>query len=68
MVHSVYRVFSLESSVVKKRNKLDKLYKSPLTLWTSAISRVTKQASGKCVMHNLADLNLNLHALLARLV
>ena len=35
-------------------NKLDKLYKSPLTLWTSAISRFTKHASGKCEMHNLA--------------
>ena len=35
-------------------NKLDKLYKSPLTLWTSVISRFTKHASGKCEMHNLA--------------
>ena len=52
----------------RNTNKLDKLYKSPLTLWTSAISRVTKQASGKCEMHNLADLNLNSHAILARLV
>ena len=35
-------------------NKLEKLYKSPLTLWTSAISRFTKHASGKCEMHNFA--------------
>ena len=35
-------------------NKLDKMYKSPLTLWTSAISRFTKHASGKCKMHNFA--------------
>ena len=27
--------------------------KSPLTLWTSAVSRFTKDASGKCEMHNL---------------
>jgi len=38
----------------RNTNKLDKLYKSPLTLWTSAISRFTKHASGKCEMHNLA--------------
>ena len=38
----------------KDTNKLEKLYKSPLTLWTSAISRFTKHASGKCEMHNLA--------------
>ena len=32
-------------------NKLDKLYKTPLTLWTSAMSRFTKHASGrKCVI------------------
>ena len=36
----------------RNTNKLDKLYKSPLTLWTSAISRFTKHASGKCEMHN----------------
>ena len=52
----------------RNANKLDKLYKSPLTLWTSAISHVTKQASGKCEMHNLADLNLDSHAILVRLV
>ena len=34
--------------------ELDKLYKSPLTLWTSTISRFTKHASGKCEMHNFA--------------
>ena len=38
----------------RNTNKLDKSYKSPLTLWTSAISRFTKHASGKCEMHNLA--------------
>ena len=53
MVHFVYRVFVLESSV-DNTNKLDKLYKSPLTLWTSAVSRFTKHASGKCEMHNFA--------------
>ena len=38
----------------RNSNKLDKLFKSPLTLWTSAISRFTKHASGKCEMHNFA--------------
>ena len=38
----------------RNTNKLDKLYKSPLTLWTSAVSRFTKHASGKCEMHNSA--------------
>ena len=38
----------------RNTNKLDKLYKSPLTLWTSAVSRFTKHASGKCEMHNFA--------------
>ena len=38
----------------RNTDKLDKLYKSLLTLWTSAISRFTKHASGKCEMHNLA--------------
>ena len=38
----------------RNTNKLDKLYKSPLTLWTSAISRFSKHASGKCEMHNFA--------------
>ena len=28
-------------------NKLDKLYKSPLTLWTSTVSCFTKHASGR---------------------
>ena len=40
----------------RNTNKLDKLYKSPLTLWTSAISRFTKHASGKCQMHNFAEI------------
>ena len=35
-------------------NKLDKFYKTPLTLWTSAMSRFTKHASGKCEMHNFS--------------
>ena len=38
----------------RNTNKLEKLYKSPLTLWTSATSRLTKHASGKCEMHNFA--------------
>ena len=38
----------------RNTNKLDKLYKSPLALWTCAISRFTKHASGKCQMHNFA--------------
>lgn len=38
----------------RNTNKRDKLYKSPLTLWTSTISRFTKHASRKCEMHNLA--------------
>ena len=38
----------------RNTNKLDKLYKSPLTLWTCAISSFTKHASGKCQMHNFA--------------
>ena len=40
----------------RNTNKLDKLYKSPLTLWTCAISRFTKHASGKCQMHNFAEI------------
>ena len=32
-------------------NKLNKLHKTLLTLWTSAMSRFTKHASGKCEMH-----------------
>ena len=35
----------------RNSNKLDKLYKTPLTLWTSAMSRFTKHARGKCEMH-----------------
>ena len=38
----------------RNTNKLDKLNKSPLTLWTSAVSRFTKHGSGKCEMHNFA--------------
>ncbi|KAK2551621.1 hypothetical protein P5673_027384 [Acropora cervicornis] len=38
----------------RNSNKLDKLYKTPLTLWTSALSRFTKHASGKCEMHNFS--------------
>ena len=38
----------------RNSNKLEKLYKSPLTLWMSAISRFTKHVSGKCEMHNFA--------------
>ena len=38
----------------RNSNKLDKLYKTPLTLWTSAMSRFTKHASGKCEMHNFS--------------
>ena len=38
----------------RNSNKLEKLYNPPLTLWTSAISRFTKHASGKCEMHNFA--------------
>ena len=53
MVHFVYRVcFGVQCG--RNTNKLGKLYKSPLTLWTSAISRVSKHASGKCEMHNFA--------------
>jgi len=57
MVHFVYRVFSSVCFLVqgeRNTNKLDKLYKSPLTLWTSPISRFNKHASGKCELHNLA--------------
>ena len=39
----------------RNTNKLDKMYKFPLfTLWTSAISRFTKHASGNCEMHNIS--------------
>ena len=38
----------------RNSNKLDKLYKTPLTLWMSAMSRFTKHASGKCEMHNFS--------------
>ena len=38
----------------RNSNKLDKLYKTPLTLWTSAMSRFTKHASGKCEMHRFS--------------
>ena len=38
----------------RNSNKLDKLYKTPLTLWTSAMSRFTKHASGKCEMHKFS--------------
>ena len=31
----------------RNSNKLDKLYKTPLTLWTSTISRFTKHVSGR---------------------
>ena len=54
MVHFVYRVFFFGVQCGRNSNKLDKLYKSPLTLWTSAISRFTKHVSGKCEMHNFA--------------
>ena len=38
----------------RNTDKLEKLYKSPLTLtlWTSASSRFTKHGSGKCEMHS----------------
>ena len=39
---------------MRNSNKLDKLYKTPPTLWTSAMSRFTKHASGKCEMHNFS--------------
>lgn len=35
-------------------SKLDKLFKSPITLWTSACSRLTQHSSGKCEMHKFA--------------
>ena len=39
----------------RNSNKLDKLYKTPLTLWTSAMSRFTKHVSGrKCKMHKFS--------------
>ena len=50
----VYRVFFFGVQCGRNSNKLEKLYNSPLTLWTSAISRFTKHASGKCEMHNFA--------------
>ena len=54
MVHFVYRAFFFGVQCGRNSNKLDKLYKSPLTLWTSAMSRFSKHASGKCEMHNFA--------------
>ena len=45
-------LFGVQSG--RNTNKLDKLYKSPLTLLTSAMSRFTKDASGKCEMHNFS--------------
>ena len=47
MVHFVYRVsfFFFGVQCGRNTNKLDKLYKSPLTLWTSGTSRFTKHAS-----------------------
>ncbi|XP_067029975.1 52 kDa repressor of the inhibitor of the protein kinase-like [Acropora muricata] len=43
----------------RNSNKLDKLYKTPLTLWTSAMSRFTKHASGKCEMHTFSVLAMD---------
>ena len=36
------------------RNKLDKLYETPLTLWTSPMSRFTTNVSRKCERHNFS--------------
>ena len=54
MVHLFTVFFFFGVQCGRNSNKLDKLYKSPLTLWTSAISRFTKHASGKCEMHDFA--------------
>ena len=42
-------LFGVQSG--RNSNILDKLHKAPLRLWTSAMSRFTKHASGKCEMH-----------------
>ena len=44
----------------RNTDKLEKLYKSPLTLtlWTSVSSRFTKHGSGKCEMHSPLPLPL----------
>ena len=54
MVHLFTVCFFFGVRCGRNSNKLEKLYNSPLTLWTSAISRFTKHASGKCEMHNFA--------------
>ena len=43
----------------RNSNKLDKLYKPPLTLLTSAMSCFTKHASGKCEMHTFSVLAMD---------
>ena len=35
-------------------NKLDKLVKSPLTCWTTAVDRFQSHSNGKCEMHNFS--------------
>ena len=45
-------LFGVQSG--RNSNNLDKMYKTPLTLCTSAMSRFTKNASRKCEMYNLS--------------
>ena len=45
-------LFGVQSG--RNSNNLDKLYKTPFTLCTSAMSRFTKNASRKCEMHNFS--------------
>ena len=45
-------LFGVQSG--RNSNNLDKMYKTPLTLCTSAMSRFTKNASRKCEMYNFS--------------
>ena len=45
-------LFGIESG--KNAARLDKLFRSPLTFWTTAVTRFQNHSSGKCETHNFA--------------
>ena len=43
----------------RNSSKLDKLVKSPLTYWTTAIGRLLSHSNGSCEMHNASVIAMN---------
>jgi len=51
--------FCLPCVFFGSNSKVDKLVKSPLTLWTSAVFRMKKHCSGQCESHNSAVIRMD---------